>query len=141
MGQPIELKYFIKQCHRRGIRVIFDIVMNHARDCPLARLDFDSHFLRDKDTEEPGRGDDYGSDMFRFRARGADGTYAAREFHYRVAEFLIREYHADGFRIDEFRGIDNWEFIQQFRDRAWSVHQELFPDRPFLVPRTRGGAP
>jgi pullulanase/glycogen debranching enzyme len=122
----------VKQCHRRGIRVIFDVVMNHARECPLAKLDFDSYYLHNPG-EEPGRGDSYGADMFRYRTRGADGTFAAREFHYLWAEFLIREYHADGFRVDEFRGIDNWEFIQEFRDRAWKIHQAYFPGRPFIV--------
>ncbi len=132
MGGPVDLKYFVKKCHQRGIRVIFDVVMNHARLCPLKDLDHDSYFL-DRPGDEPGRGDDYGGDMFRYRSRGADGTFAAREFQYRMAEFLIRECHADGFRIDEFRGIDHWEFIQEFRDRAWSAHQAQFPGRPFLV--------
>lgn len=132
MGGPVDLKYFIKQCHRRGIRVIFDIVMNHARECPLAKLDHDSFFL-DNPGQEPGRGEDYGADMFRYRSTGLDGTYAAREFHYRMAAFLIREFHADGFRLDEFRGIDHWEFIQTFRDKAWESHQTLYPGRPFIV--------
>lgn len=132
MGGPIDLKYFVKQCHRRGIRVIFDIVMNHARECPLEKLDYDSYFLHNR-SQEPGRGDDYGAKMFRYRTRGADGTYSARQFHFRMAEFFIREYHADGFRIDEFRGIDHWEFIQAFRERAWRIQQAHFPGRPFLV--------
>jgi 1,4-alpha-glucan branching enzyme len=132
MGSPIDLKFFVKQCHRRGIRVLFDVVMNHARECPLENLDYDSYFLRSGD-QEPGRGEDYDSRLFRYRKRGADGAYSAREFHYRMADFLIREYHVDGFRIDEFRGIDNWDFIQTFRDRAWRIQQAHFPGRPFLV--------
>lgn len=132
MGGPVDLKFFVKQCHQRGMRVVFDLVMNHARGCPLERLDYDSYYLRHSD-EEPGRGDDYGAKLFRYRSRGADGTYSARQFHHRVAEFLIREYHADGFRIDEFRGIDHWEFVQDFRDRAWRIHQAHFPGRPFIL--------
>ncbi|PVV16682.1 MAG: hypothetical protein B6D77_00675, partial [gamma proteobacterium symbiont of Ctena orbiculata] len=46
---------------------------------------------------------------------------------------LITEYHADGFRIDEFKGINHWAFVQRFRDHAWHVHQQAFPGRPFLV--------
>ena len=30
MGSPVDLKFFIKLCHRRGIRVILDMVMNHS---------------------------------------------------------------------------------------------------------------
>ena len=131
MGAPIDLKLFVKRCHQRGIRVILDVVMNHARDCPLEALAFERYFLRRRD-EEPGRGDDYGARMFRYR--GAEpGSFPAREFHFRMAAFWIEAYHVDGFRLDEFRGIDNWEFIQQFRDKAWAAFRRLFPDRPFIV--------
>jgi|GEM_PF-1334215 len=132
MGAPVDLKLFVKRCHQRGIRVILDVVMNHARDCPLEALAFERYFLRRRD-EEPGRGDDYGARMFRYRRAEPDGSFPAREFHFRMAAFWIEAYHVDGFRLDEFRGIDNWEFIQQFRDKAWAAFRRLFPDRPFIV--------
>ncbi len=134
MGTPVDLKYFVKQCHRRGIRVIFDVVMNHARGCPLQKLDSKKFFLKEDNPqeEELGRGESWGGRMFRYRTM-IDGQFPAREFHHQVAEFLICEYHADGFRVDEFRGIDNWDFMQEFRDRAWGVHQTAFPGRPFVV--------
>lgn len=132
MGPPLDLKFFVKQCHRRGIRVIFDIVMNHGRDCPLAKLDYSRFFLNKNDEERSQRGEDYGAKLFRYWADDS-GQTSARQFQFQMATYLIAEYHADGFRIDEFRGINNWEFIQQFRDRAWSAHQRLFPGRPFIV--------
>lgn len=132
MGGPFDLKLFIKRCHQRGIRVILDVVMNHARDCPLARLAFERHFLAAADGERSQRGDAYGGDMFRYRD-AVDGQHWARLFHFDVASFWIEEYHVDGFRIDEFKGINNWEFIQQFRDQAWATHAAAFPQRPFVV--------
>ena len=51
-----------------------------------------------------------------------------------MAEFWIQEYHIDGLRIDEFKGINNWDFVQTFRhDRAWAEHGEALPGQPFLV--------
>jgi len=132
MGQPVELKFFVKHCHRRGIRVIFDVVMNHARDCPLAQLDYHRYFLSKSDAERSYRGDDYGANLFRYWPDDNNQT-PARDFQLRMVDYLITEYHADGFRIDEFKGINNWDFIQQFRDHAWHTHQQAFPDRPFLV--------
>lgn len=132
MGQPVDLKLFIKRCHQRGIRVILDVVMNHARECPLEHLAYDWFFLRNRD-EEPGRGEDYGARLFRYRKPGPDGQYWARNFHYDMAEFWIRNYHIDGFRIDEFRGIAHWEFIQTYTEKATMVQQSLFPERPFVV--------
>ena len=50
-----------------------------------------------------------------------------------MAEFWINTYHIDGFRIDEFKGINNWDFIREFRNCAWQNHQKAFPGRPFIV--------
>lgn len=132
MGLPMELKFFVKQCHRRGIRVIFDVVMNHARNCPLAQLAYSRFFLSREDEERSQRGDDYGADLFRYWPDESDQT-PVWDFQLRMADYLITEYHADGFRIDEFKGINHWEFIQQFRDHAWQTHQREFPGRPFIV--------
>lgn len=124
MGDPMELKFFVKSCHQRGIRVLLDVVMNHASpECPLVTLSKDEYFV---DRQE-GR-DAWGGKLFRY-----DDRNEAREFHCSVAEYWIREYHIDGFRIDEFKSIKNWDFIRMFRERAWAEHQRLFPDRPFLV--------
>lgn len=131
MGTPVDMKFFVKRCHQRGIRVILDVVMNHASDCPLAALADDWFFLQSGDEE--GERPSWGGRIFRHRREAPDGTYPAREFHYRMAEFWVREYHIDGFRIDEFKGIDHWEFVQTFRERAWAAHQQLFSNRPFLV--------
>jgi 1,4-alpha-glucan branching enzyme len=133
MGGPLDLKLFVKRCHQKGIRVILDIVMNHARACPLEALAYDRYFLKkDRKEEEPER-EDYGGRRFRYRDPAPDGTFPAREFHFAMAEFWIETYRIDGFRIDEFKGINHWEFIQQFRDRAWAAFRRRFPDRPFIV--------
>ena len=112
--------------------MILDVVMNRAKKCPLAELAFDSFFLRDgrEEFDPKKRGSEFGwgGDIFRYRSVGA-----ARAFQFGVAEFLVKEYHVDGFRLDEFKGIDNYEFVQDFTDHAWAVHQATFPGRPFIV--------
>jgi len=132
MGSPVDLKFFIKSCHQRGIRVFLDVVMNHARECPLESLAEDSYFLKSGD-EEPGRGQDYGARLFRYRRADTDGKYRAREFHYQTAAYWIQHYHIDGFRLDEFRGIDHWEFIQTYTEKARATFRANFPGRPFIV--------
>ena len=133
MGSPVDLKFFIKQCHRRGIRVILDVVMNHSTGkCPLAAL-ADDWFYLPPGSDEEGDRPDWGGRAFRYVRPAPDGHHPAREFHYRMAEFWVREYHVDGFRLDEFKGINHWDFVQTFRDRVWTEHQRLFPGRPFLV--------
>jgi hypothetical protein len=50
-----------------------------------------------------------------------------------MAEFWVREYHIDGYRIDDFADIGNWEFGQDFRDRATAASAVAFPGKPFVV--------
>jgi 1,4-alpha-glucan branching enzyme len=133
MGTPVDLKFLIKQAHARGMRVFLDVVMNHsAAKCPLLAL-ADDWFYLPRGSAEEGDRPDYGGRAFRYVRPAPDGSHPAREFHYRMAEFWVREFHVDGFRLDEFKGINNWDFIQTFRERAWSADARLFPGRPFLV--------
>lgn len=132
MGAPFDLKLFIKKCHQNGIRVILDVVMNHARECPLKDLSPILYFI---ERQKMSTGEDrngWGGDLFQYNDP-RNGYYPAREWHCAMAEFWVKEYHIDGFRIDEFRGIDNWDFIWQFRDRAWQAYHSRMNDNRFIV--------
>lgn len=129
MGTPVDAKFFIKSCHQRGIRVILDVVMNfYSPTCPLAAL-ADSWF---HEAAAAGR-KDWGQCLFHFSTPAYDDYYAAREFLCEMAEFWVSEYHIDGYRIDDFVDINNWDFVQTFRDRATTASHALFPTKPFLV--------
>ena len=135
MGATFELKQFVKCCHQSGIRVILDIVMNHARSCPLEKLAYDWFFLGSGYEEKDPNGDprhDWGGKLFRYREQRG-GAFHSRNFHIGVAEFLIEQFHVDGFRLDEFKGIDNYDFVQDFTDRAHQTHERFLPGRPFVV--------
>jgi 1,4-alpha-glucan branching enzyme len=129
VGTPVDMKFFIKSCHKRGIRVLLDVVMNmFAPQCPLGVLAPQWFY-------EPGSAgrQDWGQRLFRFSAPSYDNYFAAREFLCEMAEFWVSEYHVDGFRIDDFTDIDNWDFVQEFHDRATARSRALFPAKPFVV--------
>jgi 1,4-alpha-glucan branching enzyme len=129
IGQPVDAKFFIKSCHQRGIRVVLDVVMNmFAPKCPLAVLASQWYYQ----PGSPGR-QDWGQDLFLFDTPAYDNYFAAREFLSEMAEFWVSDYHIDGFRIDDFADINNWDFVQEFHDRATAGSQALFPGKPFLV--------
>jgi 1,4-alpha-glucan branching enzyme len=129
MGNPVDAKFFIKCCHRRGIRVILDVVMNfYNPTCPLAAL-ADGWF---HEASSPDR-NDWGQCLFHFNMPAYDNYFAAREFLCEMAEFWVSEFHIDGYRIDDFADINNWDFVQAFRDRATAANQALLPTKPFLV--------
>jgi 1,4-alpha-glucan branching enzyme len=129
IGNPVDAKFFIKSCHQRGIRVVLDVVMNmFAPNCPLALLAPQWFY----EAGSAGR-QDWGQDLFLFNTPSYDNYFAAREFLCEMAEFWVSDYHIDGFRIDDFADINNWDFVQEFHDRATVQSQALFPGKPFIV--------
>ena len=131
LGTPLDLRCFVKRCHQLGLRVTLDVVMNHARQCPLERLAADWYFLGSPSEEQ--RGQDWGAKLFRFVKDDPPGRHLAREFLYAMARFWVAEYHVDGLRIDEFNGINHYDFVEDFTKAAWDEHDQRFPDRPFVV--------
>jgi 1,4-alpha-glucan branching enzyme len=129
VGSPVDAEFFVKACHQRGVRIVLDVVMNmFAPQCPLAVLAPEWFY----EPGSPGR-QDWGQDLFRFNTPAYDNYFAAREFLCEMAEFWVSEYHIDGFRIDDFADINNWDFVQAFRDRATAKSESLFRRKPFLV--------
>ncbi|HEV3145525.1 MAG TPA: alpha-amylase family glycosyl hydrolase [Gemmataceae bacterium] len=129
IGGPVDAKFFVKSCHQRGVRVVLDVVMNmYAPECPLTNL-AQSWF----NTPASSGRQDYSQELFLFDKPCYRSYYAAREFLYEMAEFWVAEYHIDGYRIDDFKDINNWDFVQEFRDRATAKSQALFPAKPFWV--------
>ncbi|MGO9109865.1 MAG: alpha-amylase family glycosyl hydrolase [Thermoguttaceae bacterium] len=129
IGSPLDAKFFVKSCHQRGIRVLLDVVMNmFAPKCPLAALAPQWFYQPGSPSRQ-----DWGQDLFQFDSPAYGNYFAAREFLCEMGEFWVAEYHIDGFRIDDFADINNWDFVQEFHDRATVKSQSLFPGKPFLV--------
>ncbi|HWC95569.1 MAG TPA: alpha-amylase family glycosyl hydrolase [Candidatus Sulfopaludibacter sp.] len=129
IGSAVDARFFVKACHQRGIRVILDVVMNmFATQCPLAALA--PEWFREAASDART---DWGQDLFHFSSAAYGAYFAANEFLCEMAEFWVSEYHVDGYRIDDFADIDNWDFVQQFHDRATARSAALFPGKPFLV--------
>jgi glycosidase len=120
----------VKVCHQRGIRVVLDVVMNFfSPSCPLADLALD-RFSVPAGTD--GR-KDWAQHLFRFDTPSDDGTFAGRDFLLYMGEFWTSEFHVDGFRIDDFSDIRNWDFAQEFTARTSRAAQLVTPGKPFIV--------
>jgi 1,4-alpha-glucan branching enzyme len=93
-GEPDDFRAFVDRLHQRGLGVILDWVPAHfpRDDWALARFDGTALY----EHEDPRRGfhPDWGTLVFNF------GRNEVRNFLLANALFWLREYHADGIRVD-----------------------------------------
>jgi pullulanase/glycogen debranching enzyme len=128
LGAPIDARFFVKSCHALGIRVILDVVMAFfADECPLAAL-APTWFV------DSSKQSQFGGKSFLYYPFPSGLTYSpSHDFLCEMAKFWVDEYHIDGFRIDDFPDINNWNFVQDFRDQSTAENGGAFPGKPFFV--------
>jgi len=103
-GSPEMYKKFIDECHKRGMAVILDIVLNHATGIhPYAKLWWNST-VNKTSTQNP---------FFNVDAphpysvnHDFNHTYAGtKEMFKRMVQYWITEYKVDGYRLDLTKGL------------------------------------
>lgn len=106
-GMKNSLKTFIDECHKRGITVIQDIVLNHSFDqSPLVRLYWD------EENDRPAANNPW------FNIKSPNTTYYwGNDFNHesehtqyfvdRVLRYWIDEFNVDGYRLDFTKGFTN----------------------------------
>jgi 1,4-alpha-glucan branching enzyme len=93
-GSPDDLREFIDRMHQNGIGVILDWVPAHFPRDEFALARFDGTALYEHDDPRRGAHPDWGTLVFNF------GRHEVRNFLISNALFWLREYHADGIRVD-----------------------------------------
>ena len=107
-GPAIDFKRFVDECHRRGIAVIIDIVLNHSySQSPLVRLY--NHGSGTTAPENPWYNEEHN-----FTNSDAQWGYdfdhesaATQYFVDRVTKYWVTEYKVDGYRFDFTKGFGN----------------------------------
>ena len=101
-GSPEMYKKFIDECHKRGMAVILDIVLNHATGIhPYAKLWWNS---TKTSTQNPFFNVDAPHPYSVFH--DFNHTYAGtKEMFKRMVQYWITEYKVDGYRLDLTKGF------------------------------------
>jgi 1,4-alpha-glucan branching enzyme len=93
-GNPDDFRYFVDQCHQAGLGVILDWVPAHFPRDAHALWRFDGTALYEHDDPRQGENRDWGTLIFNY------GRNEVRTFLLSNALYWVREFHADGLRVD-----------------------------------------
>ena len=93
-GSPDDLREFVDRLHAKGLGVILDWVPAHFPRDDFALARFDGTALYEHADPRRGAHPDWGTLVFNF------GRHEVRNFLVSNALFWLREYHADGIRVD-----------------------------------------
>jgi len=138
-GTPADFKEFIKQCHKRGIAVIVDVVYNHMSGDNLltqfggwsSPTNPDGVYFYDKNRSDTG-----------FGPRMDYGRPQVRSYIQDNALMYLREYQADGLRWDStinIRAMHNDPFNHQLDDgvrlirETNNAYRNTPPKQPYKV--------
>jgi len=103
-GSPETYKKFIDECHKRGMAVIIDIVLNHATGThPFAKLYWNSIDNKTASTNPWFNVDaKHPYSVFHDFNHTFTGT---KEYFKRMVQYWITEYNVDGYRLDLTKGL------------------------------------
>jgi 1,4-alpha-glucan branching enzyme len=94
LGEPDDFRYFVDHLHSLGVGVILDWVPAHFPRDEFSLARFDGTALYEHDDPRRGAHPDWGTLVFNL------GRNEVRNFLIANALFWLREYHADGLRVD-----------------------------------------
>ena len=129
-GPKNELKKLIDECHKRGIAVVIDMVLNHSYgQSPFVQMYMDNYTILPENpwcnVTSPNQTYSWGFDF-------NHETAAVEELVDSINSFWINEYKIDGFRFDFTKGFtntpgDGWAYdaprienLKRIADKIWN---------------------
>jgi len=114
-GSPDDFRYFVDECHQAGLGVILDWVPAHFPRDAHALWRFDGTALYEHDDPRQGENRDWGTLIFNY------GRNEVRTFLLSNALYWLREFHADGLRVDAVASMLYLDYSKQPGD--WVPNQ------------------
>jgi 1,4-alpha-glucan branching enzyme len=140
-GPKNDMKMFIDSCHKRGIAVIMDIVLNHSSgQSPFVQLYLD-HYGTDEiimKSPNPWFNTSSPNSSYKFGADFNHESTSTQKLVDRVTSYWLTEYKIDGFRFDFTKGFTNTTgegtpydasriaILKRMADKVWAVNPEAY---------------
>ena len=106
-GPKNDLKRLVDECHKRGIAVVIDMVLNHSfGQCPFAQMYWNKALNRPT-ADSPWYNETSPNQTYYWGSDFNHDSDATRELVDSVNSFWISEYKIDGFRFDFTKGFTN----------------------------------
>lgn len=157
-----DLAKLIDTCHIKGIRFFVDTVMAFSKNNPYLAVACDDFFILDPSQAKSdpdahnSRGQDdqnlrnaYGASLFRYAkmVQGYDPISGqiqtispGRQLMKTALTRWMTDFQIDGLRLDSIENVQNWDFIQEYKDLARELNRQRFAaqrassaDERFLV--------
>jgi len=149
-GTPDDLRNFVNECHRRGIAVLGDMVLNHAYGSySMVRMYMNETTWRPT-SQSPWFNEVAPHTDFYW---GYDFNHESKHTKYfidRVNKYWIKEFHLDGYRFDFTRGFTNKSggsgpydanrinILKRMADEIWKEDSSAFVILEHLVDENSG---
>ena len=142
-GTREDYKKFIDECHKRGIAVVIDIVLNHSFNMsPLVQMYFDPNAgsWGQPTPENPWYLETCPHEPWCWGNTFDQDSPYTHELFNRITEYWLTEFKVDGFRFDFTKGFTNvqtggqgWNYdaqrianLKRIADHVWSVNPDTY---------------
>ena len=143
-----DLAELVRTCHAQRIRFFADVVFAFAKCHPYRTAAWDDFFIdpldpnnaNDPDTQNSrgsGTRNPYGASTLRYAhavngyapVSGQPGAiFPARQMLLATLDRWMADFQVDGLRFDSVENVQNWDFIQSYKDRARQLHRARYAD-------------
>ena len=137
-GPAEDLKTFIDSCHKMGIAVIIDMVLNHSYgQSPLVQLYFDNSTGK-VTADNPWYNVESPNPLYSWGYDFNHESQATQNFVDSVNHYWLSEFHVDGFRYDFTKGFTNTPgdgggydasriaILERIADAIWAVKSDAY---------------
>lgn len=126
-GTETALKQFIDECHRQGIAVIMDMVLNHSfGSSPMVQMYFDA--ANNVPAANSPWFNQYATHDFNVGYQFNHETSATKDFTQKVIAHWLTDYHIDGYRFDLAKGFTQKRTCDakggNCNDSAWAAYDQ-----------------